>query len=69
MTSKPQTITDRRTEFNSLLARWKEFYASEIIKLVNFLRSQGYTDEKIAEVMDISGQVLGSKYPREVHEN
>lgn len=69
MTSKPQTITDRRTEFNSLLARWKEFYASETIKLVNFLRSQGYTDEKIAEVMDISGQVLGSKYPREVHEN
>lgn len=69
MTSKPQTITDRRTEFNSLLARWKEFYASETIKLVNFLRSQGYTDEKIAEVMDISGQVLGNKYPREVHEN
>lgn len=59
-----ETISNRTTEFNLLLAEWTQYYKSHTQKLITFLRSEGYSDIKIGKILGISGQSVGQTYPR-----
>lgn len=61
---QPKSQVNRRDEFNSILKSLAEYYGSNERKLIYFLYNEGYTVQKIANVLEVTKQALNVKYPK-----
>lgn len=51
--------------YSRLLKEWAELYKTPTKKLINHLREQGYSDSKIARILNVSRQNVQIVYPKE----
>ncbi len=59
-----QTISNRSTQFNSILKSLLDFYREPTNKLIKHLYSKGYSQKKVAQILGISPQAVGQLYPK-----
>ena len=56
---------DRPSQYKKIQQALANFYKVPTVRLITFLRQEGYSDTKIAEIMGISKQAVGQSFPRE----
>lgn len=63
--SKKSIPQSRAEVYNDLVRQWNDFYKQDPQKLVDYLREKHkMSDLAIAEIIGISAQQIGDKYPR-----
>jgi len=65
MTNSNNLSISRRTQYNQILKSIADYYSSETKLLVAHLYEQGYSLQKVADILGVSRQAIDNRFPKE----